>query len=338
MKAFQISGVEDAAVVDIENPGLPGRDEVLVKVRRASLCGTDIKTLSGTPPPKKYPIILGHEGYGDIQEIGEAVSDFKSRERVIFDEKMIDFSCRECRRGKFNFCIHGGLRGRDVDGLLAEEIVVNQRLVYHVPDTIDPDIIPLIQPLATVVHAQRMVDITPSDNIVVIGLGATGLMHAKMSKLRGANVIGISRSDQKLELSTEFGVDNPIKSSVADVEREVERLTDGTGADIVIDAAGDPSLVNLSLQLLRKGGSLLQFSISSQRAELELYGLYSKEMKIIGSRGSVPSDYLASIEMVSRNQFPMKKLVTHTYDFEGIPRALASLRNKGEIKPMVRVS
>lgn len=338
MKAFQIFGRDEAGIAEVESPSLTGRDEILVKVRRASLCGTDIKTLSGNPAPKKYPIILGHEGFGSVADVGPDVRDFRKNDNVIFDEKFIDFTCPECRRGKFNFCINGGLRGRDVDGLLAEEVAVNSRLIYPVPSSIDQDIIPLIQPLATVVHSQKLFEISPTDNVVVIGLGATGLMQTQISKLRGANVIGVSRSDHKLELSRKFGVDTAVKSSEKDVEAEVMKLTEGKGADIVIDAAGDPSLINLSLKLLRKGGSLMQFSISNKRAEIELYGLYLKEIKIIGSRGSVPADYVTAIEMVRKNQISLNEMVARTYSFEEIPEALHSLRNKAEIKPMVRVS
>jgi 2-desacetyl-2-hydroxyethyl bacteriochlorophyllide A dehydrogenase len=310
----------------------PKNNEVLVKMLSASVCETDWKIFEGEVKVR-YPRVMGHEGIGLVIEKGEEVRDLNEGDKVIIDPNVYDNTCPLCREGKFNLCIRGGLLGREYDGLLREYLVVPEYRAYKIPDSISIEVAPLIQPLSTVVHAHKIISIKPNYNVLILGLGVTGLMHVQLSKLQGANVIGVSRSDNKLKIARELGADLVIKPVELN-EVKIKELTNNELFDVIIDTTADPDLIRNSINALRPGGTLLLFGISTNNLNLPMYDLYYKEAKIATSRSSLPGDFLDAIRLVSNNKVKLERLISKRISFWEIGD-FQELRKGVEFKPII---
>jgi L-iditol 2-dehydrogenase len=287
-----------------------------------SVCETDLKVISGVAKARKIPIILGHEGGGTVERVGENVRGLAVGDHVLVDPNSFDYTCPQCRSGKYQLCENGGLMGREVDGLFADRIDTDARHLYRVPKGVDNAVVPLLQPLSTAVHAQRKLEIQPADVVVIIGLGPAGLMLAKIAEARGATVMGVEISKKKLELSKSFGVRYPVDATGQDVSAELKEVSGGTGADVVIEATGNPKIFRQSFDYAKPGGVILQFGISNSDASFEMDQLYDKELRIIGTRSSIPSDFVTAINMVASGKIDLAKLITRTFRFDEMDAAI----------------
>jgi 2-desacetyl-2-hydroxyethyl bacteriochlorophyllide A dehydrogenase len=302
-------------------------------MKSLSVCETDLKIISGQMKTKKLPIVLGHEGGGMVESAGSDDNGSLMGQRVLVDPNVCDYTCPECINGNYQLCDNGGLMGREQDGLFAERVSVNAKAIYQVPQTISDQVVPLLQPLSTAMHALRKVEVFPWHTVVVMGLGPTGLMFSSVAKSKGATVIGATRSKRKLELSRKFGVDHSVSVLDQDVQHEVKEITGGTGADTVIEAVGDPEVLDQCFRLVRKGGTILQFGVSNSTATYSMYAIYEKELSLLGTRSSVPSDFLAAISFASSGKVDLESLVTERFSFESIEKAIESSKpSSGNLK------
>ena len=340
MKAFVLLDKLKAELAERPEPKLDSSESVIVGIRALSICGSDSQIYSGNVGTGKLPIIMGHEAGGIIEKVGANVRGLDEGTKVLVDPNIVDGTCDLCSKGLVNLCRNGGLMGREVDGVFAERISLNANRVYKLPTNIDDNVIPLIQPLSTVVRAMSQLTISPGDVVLVIGLGATGLLFARLCNLRGATVMGARRTwlDHMLPISKDFGVDHPVDLSRQDLIREVEGITGGRGADAVILTANAPSLVQKCLDMVRPGGEILQFFNFHGIASYDAYQLYKKEVRLFATRSSVPSDFLSSIDLVTSGKIRLEKMITGTYKFDDATNAFqANEDRKQNLKVIIKL-
>jgi 2-desacetyl-2-hydroxyethyl bacteriochlorophyllide A dehydrogenase len=339
LKVFQLAEPLKAHLSDLPAPKIESPKDVIVRINSISICGTDSEIYTGNIAVKKLPIVMGHEAGGVVEEIGSQVQGLEIGTKVLIDPNVIDGTCDFCLNGLTNLCPNGGLMGRDSDGVFAELIRLNAERLYPISKTVDGSIIPLIQPLSTVVRAIERLATREGDTVLVVGLGATGLLFSKLLKLRGATVIGARRTwlEHMVPISREFGVDNCIDLSRIDLISEVQRITNGRGPDTVVLAASAPNLIQTCLDLVRPSGEILQFFNYKANATYDAYKLYKKEVKLFATRSSVASDFLESIKLVTEGKIPLEKLITATYKFEESKEAfIANQDRKRNVKVIIR--
>jgi len=311
-------------------PSLGSRD-ILVKMLTASICMTDYEIYVGDVKTAKLPIVLGHEGVGRVVAIGERVSSVSVGDVVLIDPNIYDNTCSLCRIGKTNLCTSGGLMGRDDDGLFREYLVVDETRVYKLPPSVDSTIAPLIQPLSTVVHAQSLIEVKPGDKVAILGSGVTGLMHMQLAKLHGAQTIIITRNPFKARIAEKLGADMVLERDVAAAIKDVKEIFGG-GADIVIEAIGAPAAVEAAIKMIRPGGTILLYGISTRDASINIYYAYFNEIKIQASRSSTTRDFIKAIDLVSRGKVDLKPYVTKVYTSRELIKAFEELElDKGKL-------
>ena len=312
----------------------PGRGEAVVRIAATAVCHTDLAIYAGQHPGVRYPVVLGHEAAGVVEEAG-ADTRIAIGTRVVVNPIIACGFCDCCLRGDENLCRHAGLLGREMNGSLAESLVLPERYLHPIPNSIPLETATLIETLATVRHAQQRVRIGPGDAVVVLGQGATGLFHTRLAKLSGAGpLIAVSRTARKRDLGLRMGADATIDPSPArrespaphdatrgdgavDVVAEVTRLTDGRGADVVIDTSGDPRLVRPAIEMLRPGGTLLLYAISHEPVpDFTTFPMYFKELTVVGSRALLPADFPPAIRLVASGAVDLDGLVTGTYPLD----------------------
>jgi 2-desacetyl-2-hydroxyethyl bacteriochlorophyllide A dehydrogenase len=328
MKTMVLRAPEELVQEDVESPTLR-EGKTLVRITHSGVCGTDLKIYQGQIPVD-YPRIMGHEMIGEVVEVGDA-QGVEIGARVIIDPVIYCGRCHHCLTGQQNLCPEGSLMGRDCDGGFSEYMLAPSDAVFPLPDNIPGSCAPLLQVMTTCLHAQRLVQIFPNEAVVVIGLGVSGQLHVQLARARGAYpIIGISGSPVRRSVAEEFGADFTLASG-DDVPEKVRALTNGRGADLVIESAGAAATLAQAIDLARLGGRLLLFGIHVEKeAALPLYQFYFKELAIFNSRAAKREDYPACISLVSSGQIELESLISHELPLNKLQTAISMLGERDE--------
>ncbi|PWU24215.1 MAG: hypothetical protein C5B48_07275 [Candidatus Rokuibacteriota bacterium] len=303
-----------------QRPALePGAEDVLVRVTASGVCGTDVDIFRGATPVAAGRV-LGHEGAG-VVEVAPATSGLEPGMPVVVDPTLACGACALCLEGLPNLCPSGGLLGRELDGVFTDEVAMPASNVHRLPDGIALGDAPMIQVLATIVHAQDRVPIVPARPAVVVGLGCTGQLHAQLLRHRGARVFGVTRSPSKLELARRLACDR-----VAPPDKLIDlaaELGDLGGADLVVEAAGTLDALEIALRLVRPGGTVLAYgSQTAVEGRLSFYTFYRKEIALLGSRANLPRDFPTAIALVSSRAVELGPLVDERFPLDQAATAL----------------
>ncbi len=331
MRAVATTGPGRLDVVDVSHP----REEVdvLVRLERAGICGTDLKILDGSTPVS-YPRVLGHELVGTVA-VAAPEGKIPPGARVLVNPGINCGRCYLCQRDRPHLCGNGGLLGRDLDGVLAEAIGLEERFLHLVPDQVTLDEAGLLQVLGTVVHSQQTVAVSPETVAVVVGLGVSGMLHVQLLSERGVGcVIGVTRSPWKLELAKSLGADLvATPDEAADI---VAQASNGRGADLVIESVGTEATVIQSIDLAGSGGDVIVYgTVTDEGTAMPYYQLYFKELTLHNPRAARPRDYDEAIRLAGAGRIQLAPLVTARYPLEEAGSAFAAARSGKHLKVLL---
>ncbi|HEX5936187.1 MAG TPA: alcohol dehydrogenase catalytic domain-containing protein [Actinomycetota bacterium] len=300
-----------------------------VRVAAVGICGTDHSIYAGKIPVD-YPRVMGHEIVGTI--VGADAGP-----RVLVDPGIACGRCRQCLEDRANICTEGWLLGRDADGGLREVLTVPERNVHVLPERMDASTAPMVQVLATCVHAQVRCSPAAGESVVVLGLGVTGLLHVQLAKLRGADpVVGVTRSDAKLALAGTLGADVLVSADGSEAE-EVRAALPG-GADLVIDSAGTVETLARAVEMARIGGRILAYgTITGTSGSMSFYDLYYKELTVVGARSARAEDFPLALEAVASGRVQLAPLVSARFSLVAVPDAIEAAAGSGALKVFVDV-
>lgn len=265
-------------------------EEVLVKVKAAALCGTDLHIYEWNDWAQgagiKPPLIMGHEFSGEIVEVGSAVSDFYPGDYIAGETHIPCGKCYQCKNGQQHICHNLKLFSIHTDGCFGEYAKLPAVCARKIPESIPPEIGAVLEPLGTALRAAVEVKVS-GKKIAVIGCGPIGLFAAASSKAMGAaEVIATDISEDRLTLSKKIGADVSVNPAKTDIVETILKETGGTGVDAFIDASGNVEAINQGFKYLRKGGEAALIGLPSTPIELNLGSdVVFKEAKIIGIHG-----------------------------------------------------
>jgi 2-desacetyl-2-hydroxyethyl bacteriochlorophyllide A dehydrogenase len=308
-------------VVERRRP-VPEPGHVVVRIAATAVCHTDLEIYTGRHPGVRYPVVMGHEATGVVDAIGSGVRRVRPGQAVLINPIISCGRCDSCVAGRENLCRNAGLLGRELDGTLASHVALPEQYVYALPAGLDLEAATLAETLATVRHAQRRAAIGPGDAVVVLGQGAAGLLHTQLARHAGAGpVIAVSRSGWKLDTARRFGADRVIDGR-ANLVDEVRDATNGRGADVVVDAAGDPAMVAIAIEMLRPGGRLLLYAVSHRTVDrFTTFPIYYKELTIHGSRALTAEDVEPAIALLASGAIDVRGFITASYPLTGVAAA-----------------
>jgi L-iditol 2-dehydrogenase len=337
MKAALLYGVKDLRIEDVEMPRLEA-GEVLVKVKAATTCGTDLKIFERGYVERviKLPTIFGHEWAGDVVGVSEGLDWPKKGMRVRAGNSAPCLHCTMCQRGKYNLCENMVW----LWGAYAEYIKVPARVVFVNMQEIPPEVTyeeaAITEPLACVLHGVEEARVKLGDTVVIIGAGPIGLLHLLTVRKMGAKkVVMIDVVDERLNFAEKLGADETINGKTQDVAEKVQQLTDGYGADVTIEAIGLPATWEQAIKLVRKGGTVLEFGGCPPGTEVKLNAetLHYGELTVIGAFHATPLHFRKALDMIASKTIDVRPLVTRKMMLEEIKQAFEILStSKTEIK------
>lgn len=322
---FKGNGVLEVEQVDI--PKIEQPDQVLLKVRAASICGSDIHALH-VPPGQviSSDIVMGHEFFGTIVETGDKVHGYKAGDTVVVNPCLPCGECWECKHGMANLCVQPRHYGQTCDGGFAQYVVVEASQLYPVPAGIDPDTAAQTEPLACIMCGMDMVKPMPHEHVLLYGAGPIGLTFIKVLKIFGVRHLAVvAKGAARIEQARQCGADLVIDMQDGAVAQALEENW-GCMADVVIDAVGTGAILSEAMHLVNSRARILLFGLNhNAMAQVPPAVFTQKEIKLMGVLGKA---FPPAIELLQDERLRLDELVTHRFGLEDINHALDLLRNK----------
>jgi L-iditol 2-dehydrogenase len=339
MRAAVLTKPGSFEIKDVPRP-LAGRDEVLVRITRVGICGTDIHIFNGHYAAENLPMIPGHEFTGVVAELGEGVTGLTPDQPVVVDMNIGCGTCFWCRRNEILNCPQMQQMGITMDGAFAEYIAVPARLVIPAPTHVPAEVLALTEPLACVVRCARKANISFGQSVVVLGAGPIGNLHVQLLRTIGAAPIIVADLSQErvqmaLEAGADFGTSDPDS-----LETLVREKTDGRGADVVIESVGLSALYQQATRLIRKGGHIAAFGISGpdDTLGLNIVETILQENSVKGSVAGMGQDMHDALTLLAHGRIETGLFTAASYGLEDIQEAFDTLSSRpGDLKTQITI-
>jgi len=345
MRAAVYHGRGDVRIEAVPRP-VAVEGQALIKVLRSGICGTDATEFKAgpimfpidTPHPKSGhhgPLVIGHEFVGEIVELpGWSADGFAIGDHVASGAGVACGECPRCLQGRTNLCDDYVTHGLNIDGGLAEYVAVARSTLVRVPDDCALDAAGVAQPLAVGLHAARRANVTDGDRVVLFGAGAIGaFILAGLKSLADADITVVDFAGERLDRALRLGAARVVPVSDG-LQGALRAIVGPAGADVVIEATGAPGQLDACLQIVRRGGTILEVGLPSKPQELDVHKLVLSEVTIVTTVAHVCGEDLApSLEILARTNLG-DELVEAVYGLDEVPAQLGRLA-AGEIRGKV---
>ena len=327
MKVGMITGKESLELIDVA-PSEPGPGAIRVDIDLCGICGTEVASYrSGVV---HSPSVCGHEWVGRVSAVGGDVSTRTVGQRVVIGVRDACGTCSECRAGVADQCrvANAMARGKDPlapshGGFASSIVVAADRVLPAHPDLSDEQAA-MVEPTTVALHGIRRSGITLGDVVVVQGAGPIGLLTAQCARAAGAaRVVIVEPSDERRSVALEVGIDEAIPPHEA--RQAVLDLTDGRGADVVVESAGVPSLLQVAIDMVRRGGNLMLLSYIAGETPVNAARIMANEVTIRSAVAFTRSDFEASMALIADGRVRVGPLHTRTIGLSELPGAMAAL-------------
>ncbi|MEO8288691.1 MAG: zinc-binding dehydrogenase [Chloroflexota bacterium] len=316
-------------------------DQVLLKVAAVGICGSDLEMYHHKITfPVNPPVILGHEFSGIVTEVGENVRGFKMGDRVVSETAAyVCGVCPECRAGSYNLCPNRRGFGVLIHGADAPYVAVRQGILHHVPPTVGLDEAALTEPFCVALNALMVKShIRPGDTVVVLGPGPIGLMSVQVARICGASNIvlaGLPRDAQRLEMGLKLGATHTVDMDRDDLPALVQELTDGRGADLVVDAAGPSATVRMAMEVVRRNGQITKIAWGPKPLDLSLDPLLAKAVTLQGVFSHTWDTWERALRLTASGQANLLDMISHRVPLVDWKQAFDALERGEAVKALI---
>jgi 2-desacetyl-2-hydroxyethyl bacteriochlorophyllide A dehydrogenase len=298
----------------------PGPDEILVRVRRVGVCGTDMHIFRGVQPYLTYPRVMGHELSGEVVT-APAGSNLSPGDPVYVVPYLSCGECSACRKGRTNCCMSLTVLGVHRDGALAQYVSVPKRFVFSARG-ISLDEAAMIEFLAIGAHAVRRADVRAAQRVLISGAGPIGIACALFAKLRGGEVTVVDSRPERLALCREkLGVQHALSLS-PDLQATLLSISGGDMFDVVFDATGNPQAMESGFRYIAHGGTYVLVSIVNANITFSDPEFHKREATLMGSRNATAEDFALVLESIRSGKIPTADLKTHRTSLLELPATM----------------
>lgn len=316
MKALLLSDYKQLELTDFDKPEI-GTNDVLVQVKACGICGSDIHGYDGSSGRRIPPLIMGHEAAGVVAEVGSGVTEYQPGDPITFDSTVSCGECYFCRRGNINLCDNRMVLGVSCGdyrrhGAFAEYVTVPKHICYKLPEGLSFEHAAMIEAVSVAVHAANRTPVTLGDTAVVVGSGMIGLLAIQAIRLAGCStVIAVDLDNDRLKKAKSLGANVTLNAGDVDVPEEVRKLTNGRGADVVLEVVGATATIKTAIESARKGGAITLVGNLAPNVEMPLQSIVTRELSVFGTCAS-SGEYPACIDLLARGAIRVEEMITAT--------------------------
>lgn len=346
MKAFVMGENERMTVSHMPEP-VPKKDNIIIEIKYASICGTDFRTFMKGNKKITPPRIMGHEMSGVIIHVGEyaKLKGYKEGERVTIAPAVGCGDCWSCHTGHTNMCDSLKTFGFQYEGAFAEKMeiprhVIDMGNVIKIPDNVSDMAAALVEPAACALNAQTYLNIKPEDSVVIYGSGYIGCMHAELARLAGASkIIMVEIAETRIEIAKKMIPDIiTINPKEQDTIETIKKITNGRGADVVITALSVPSIHTEAQIIAAKRGRISLFGgiAGEGKGFLDSNLIHYKELSIHGVHATTAALMKNIIDYIEKGKLNLEKYVTDIYSLNDIMDGFEAIRDRNAMKVLIR--
>jgi L-iditol 2-dehydrogenase len=342
MKALQKveHGKGFVEIRDVEKPEIANDDDVLIKVKAAGVCGTDIHIFNDefTSYP---PVTLGHEFSGVVESVGKGVTKFKKGDSVVAEpHSKACMVCDICRRGYWQICENKRSPGWGIDGAFTEYLIMPEKLIHFIPEGVSFDIAALAEPMAIVTnYVSERAKVFLQDVVVVVGAGPIGILAGLAAKENGAScviMLGVD-SDEKLRFKTalELGTDRVINVMREDAEQIISEMTKGRMADMVIEASGNEKGIQTAFNVVRKTGRICVIGLTGKpKVEVPWDTAQKKILDVFFNMSSSYTSWDSALSLMANTKYDLNKVITHKESIDNWEKVFDDILSGRAIKAL----
>lgn len=312
MKAVQIVKPNQLEVIEVPMPELTEKDNVLVKMTAAGICGSDVGIYHGTNAAATYPRIIGHEMVGVVSKVGKNVTHLKAGDRVIVNQVTSCGHCYPCSKNRGNVCDNLKVRGVHIDGGYREYIAVPENDCYILPESLSDEDAVMIEPTTIAIQSCTRAELEKEDMLLIYGAGALGSSILKIAHTICDHIIVADIMDDKLAEAKQNGASYTINVATENFQEKVLEYTKGRGATVSIDAACVKNSLLLLLQATGNAGRVITMGFSTASTEVNQFLITSKELDVRGSRLQNKM-FGKAIEMIEKGTLDLNHSISHTF-------------------------
>ncbi|MGQ8335462.1 galactitol-1-phosphate 5-dehydrogenase [Sunxiuqinia sp. A32] len=314
MKALVLEEYNHFKYTEFEKPK-PLDGEVLVEVKAVGICGSDVHGMDGSTGRRIPPLIMGHEAAGMIVAIGSSVSNWQVGDRVTFDSTIYKLDDWYTRKGQYNLSDDRVVLGVSCGdyrrhGAFADYVTIPQHILYKIPDEVSFEQAAMVEPVAVAMHALNLTKPEVGESAIVVGVGMIGLFIVQLLKVAGCSkIIAVDLDDDKLKLAEELGATHCINSNDEKLYDIIQALTENRGADHAFEAVGIAPTVKLSIQNVRKGGTVTLLGNLSPEIDFPLQSVVTRQIKVQGSC-AIAGEYPAVLDLIAAGKINVEALIS----------------------------
>lgn len=339
MKQIRLVEPEKLIREEVEMPDI-GHGQVLVKVKRIGICGSDIHAYYGNHPYISCPIVQGHEFSGEIARVGKDVKGLYKGDRVTAMPQLVCGKCYPCTHGNYHICNHLKVIGCQADGAAREYIPLDHRLIAKLPDGLSFDQGAMVEPLAVGVHAVKRLGKISGSDLLILGAGPIGNLTAQAAMGFGARAVVITDIiDRRLELAKTCGIERTVNVFKEDLDAKVKEYLGRDGADAILECVGIAETISYAIDTARKGTDIVVVGVFGEKPCMDIGLVQDKELRLIGTLMYKAEDYRDAVEMINDGRIILEPLISRHFLFEEFPDAFAYIEKNREqtMKVMIDV-
>ena len=308
----------------------PVDHEVLVKIIRIGICGSDIHTFHGKHPyVNSYPITQGHEVSGVIENVGALVKDFNIGDKVTIQPQEVCGTCYPCTHDQYHCCDNLKVLGFQTIGMASEYFVCNAQKLVKLPQTMTFEEGAMIEPLAVACHAVNLLPTVKGFKVLILGAGPIGNLVGQTVKVLGAKIVLITDvSDFRLEIAKKTNLDYTFNPSAGNLSKEIFKRFGSDKADLIIECVGREATINDAISNARKKTTIIAIGVVSEKPTIDFGLIQNNELTIQGSAMYQTKDFLRAIELVNQRKIQLQPLMTRHFRFQEYQQAYAFLEQE----------
>lgn len=314
--------------------------QVLVKIKRIGICGSDIHVYHGKHPYTSYPVVQGHEVSGEIVKLSDSSSNFKEGDKVTIQPQVVCGKCYSCKHGQNHICDNLRVMGFQTTGMASEYFAVDLKKVLKLPENISYDHGALVEPLAVAVHALKRGGDIKRRKILILGAGPIGNLVAQAANGMGAQSVMITEiSDYRLNIARECGINYCLNSKTQDIGEKLINTFGEDKADLILECVGINTTTEQAIANARKGTDIIVVGVFAEEATVDLGLVQDRELRLIGTLMYQEEDYRKAIELIEESKVKLDPIITEHFPFEDYLEAYKYIEEKKDkiMKVMIKL-